>query len=42
VGKQIVRHEIWGGRRYVTVQVEGRDGRLAQPGAKATYRWAIK
>jgi hypothetical protein len=42
VGRSIVRHEVWGGLRYVTVQVEGRDGRLAQPGAKATYRWTVR
>jgi hypothetical protein len=42
VGRQIARHEVWGGRRYVTLQVEGRDGRLARPGAKATFRWAVR
>jgi hypothetical protein len=42
VGRSIARHEVWGGRRYVTVQVEGRDGRLARPGAKATFRWTVR
>jgi len=31
-----VKHEIWGGRRYVNVQVESEDGRLAAPGTTAT------
>jgi hypothetical protein len=42
VGRSIARHESWGGRRYVTVQWEGREGRLAQPGAKLTMRWTVR
>jgi hypothetical protein len=42
VGRSVVRHEVWGGRRYVNVQVEGRDARLAQVGARTTFRWAVK
>jgi len=32
-----LRHEIWGGRRFLNVQVESEDGRLARPGTKATF-----
>jgi len=32
-----LKHEIWGGKRFVNVQVESEDGRLAKPGAKATF-----
>jgi hypothetical protein len=32
-----VKHEIWGGRRFVNVQAESEDGRLARPGTKATF-----
>jgi hypothetical protein len=42
VGRSIVRHEVWGGQRYVTVQAEGRDARLAQAGAKLTFRWVVR
>lgn len=42
VGRSIARHEVWGGRRYVTLQVEGRDGRLARPGAKVTFHWSVR
>lgn len=42
VGRSIVRHEVWGGRRYVNLQVEGRDGRLAQKGARVTFRFGVR
>ncbi|MCK6459939.1 MAG: tetratricopeptide repeat protein [Planctomycetes bacterium] len=32
-----VKHEVWGGRRFVNVQAESEDGRLARPGARATF-----
>jgi hypothetical protein len=32
-----VKHEVWGGRRFVSVQAESEDGRLARPGTKATF-----
>lgn len=31
-----LKHEVWGGKRFVNVQVESEDGRLARPGTKAT------
>ena len=32
-----VKHEIWGGKRFVNVQLESEDARLAKPGTKATF-----
>jgi hypothetical protein len=32
-----VKHEIWGGKRFVDVQAESEDGRLPRPGTKATF-----
>ncbi len=40
--RSMARYEVWGGRRFVNVQVEGRDGRLAQAGAKATFHWTVR
>jgi TolA-binding protein len=37
-----VRHEAWGGRRYVDLQLESSDGRLGAVGTKATFRFAVK
>ncbi len=35
----VVRHEVWGGRRWACVQIESKDGALATPGATATFRF---
>ncbi len=32
-----LKHEVWGGKRFVSVQAESEDGRLAKPGTKATF-----
>jgi len=32
-----LKHEVWGGKRFVNVQAESEDGRLARAGAKATF-----
>ncbi|MFI5401809.1 MAG: tol-pal system YbgF family protein [Planctomycetota bacterium] len=32
-----VRHEVWGGKRFVNVQAESEDGRLAKTGTMATF-----
>jgi hypothetical protein len=32
-----LKHEVWGGRRFVNVQAESEDGRLAKAGARATF-----
>jgi tetratricopeptide (TPR) repeat protein len=32
-----LKHEIWGGKRFVNLQVESEDSRLARPGTKATF-----
>ncbi len=37
VKRSCVRHEVWGGRRFVCVQIESADGVLSRPGAKATF-----
>jgi hypothetical protein len=34
------KHEAWGGRRWVNVQLESLDRKLAQPGTVATYTFA--
>lgn len=31
------KHEVWGGRRYVNLQAESRDGKLASAGTVVTY-----
>lgn len=36
-----VRHEVWGGRRFVCVQVESADTGLASAGTKATFTFPI-
>ena len=35
-----VRHEVWGGRRYVNLQAESKSGALAAAGA--TVRWTFR
>ncbi len=35
-----LRHEVWGGRRYLNLQVESKDGALAAAGAKVS--WTLK
>ena len=40
--RSMARYEVWGARRFVNVQVEGKDGRLAQAGAKAIFRWSVR
>ncbi len=37
ITKTQAKHEVWGGRRYVNLQVESGDFRLAAPGSKITY-----
>ncbi len=34
-----VKHEVWGGARYVNVQLESEDGAMVSPGAVATIRF---
>jgi len=47
-GKQItltryhVRHESWGGKRFVTVQVESEDAALVRPGATVSFRFPLE
>jgi hypothetical protein len=41
-GRTQVRHEVWGGRRWLNLQVEGADGRLATAGTKATFTFAVR
>ena len=36
-----VKHEVWGGRRFVNVQVESASGRLVTPGARAVFEFAV-
>ena len=36
-----VRHEVWGGRRFVCVLVESGDGALAQAGTRATFAFPV-
>ncbi len=36
-----VRHEVWGGRRYVCVQVESADAALVAPGASARFTFPV-
>jgi hypothetical protein len=36
-----VRHEVWGGRRFVCLQVESADARLASPAARATFAFPL-
>jgi hypothetical protein len=36
-----VRHEVWGGRRFVCVQVESGDAGLAAAGTRATFTFPI-
>ncbi len=37
-----VRHESWGGKRFVTVQVESEDRALVRPGTTVTYRFPLE
>ena len=37
-----VRHEVWGDRRYVNVQVESESPRLATPGAKVRLMFPVE
>ena len=37
-----VRHEVWGGRRFVDVQLESADPRLGAAGTKAALTFAVK
>jgi hypothetical protein len=41
-GRTQAKHEVWGGRRHVTVQVESTDGRLAKAGTRATFTFAVR
>jgi hypothetical protein len=36
-----VRHEAWGGRRFVCLQVESADGALSRAGTKATFAFPV-
>ena len=36
LSRRRIRHEVWGGRRYVCVQLESASGKLVTPGAVAT------
>ena len=38
--KTQAKHEVWGGRRWVNVQVESLDRKLAKRGTVATYTFA--
>jgi hypothetical protein len=35
--RSCVRHEVWGGRRYVCVHVESKDLSLSRAGTRATF-----
>ena len=37
-----VRHESWGGKRYVNVQVESEDSALVRPGVTVTFRFPLE
>ena len=41
-GRSQIRHEVWGGRRFVDVQVESTDGRLARRGTRATFAFPVR
>ena len=36
------KHEIWGGQRYVNVQAESDDFKLAAPGSELTYTFPVR
>jgi len=42
LSRRLVRHEVWGGRRYVTVQAESASGKLVTAGAKTTWTFPIR
>ena len=37
LARTAVRHEMWGGRRFVNVLAQSQDARLAAPGARVTF-----
>jgi len=42
LSRRLVRHEVWGGRRYVTVQAESLSGKLVTAGATVTWTFVLR
>jgi len=41
LSRHLVRHEVWGGVRYVNLQVESADNRLGRRGCTATFTFPV-
>ena len=37
-----VRHEVWGGSRYLNLQIEAPPGRIGKPGVTVTWTFPVK
>jgi hypothetical protein len=40
--RTLVRHEVWGGKRYVCVQVDSSDVKLMGVGSRATFTFPVE